>query len=60
MVVMIDRKVEFEQKKVANLLIISNNSDGNSYSKLKLPKLLNFSLFIKQVILNNLGRCNDT
>ena len=43
------------KKKVTNLLTTRNNSDGNSNKKLRLPKLINFSLFIRQVILNDLG-----
>ena len=48
------------KKKVANLLTTSNNSNGNSNSKLKLSKLINFSSIIRQVILNDLGDRNDT
>lgn len=52
--------IERMKKKVANLLTTSNNSDDNSNSKLRPPKLINFSLFKKQVILNDLGDRNDT
>ena len=47
------------KRKVANLLTTSNNSDGNSNSKLKPSKLISFSSFIRQVILNDLGDRND-
>ena len=57
---MVDGKDEFEQKKVANLLTTSNNSNSNRNSKPKISKLISFSLFIKQVILNHLGDWNDT
>ena len=47
-----------DKKKKSYLLIAdSSNSDGNS--KPKTPKLISFSLFIRQVILNNLGDWND-
>lgn len=45
--------------KFANLLITSNNSDGDSKNKLRLFKLISFLMFIKYVILNNLGDWND-
>ena len=55
--IVVDRK---DEKKVANLLTLSNNSDDDSNSKLKLPKLIRFLSFIWQVILNDLGDRNDT
>ena len=48
------------KRKVANLFTISKNSNGNSNNKLRPPKPINFSLFIKQVILNDLGDRNNT
>ena len=48
------------KKKVAKLLTISNNSNGDSNSKLRPPKLISFLLFIRQANLNNLGDQNDT
>lgn len=49
--IIVDRK---DKKKVSNLLIMSNNSDRDSKNKLRLLKLINFSFFIKEVILNDL------
>lgn len=47
--------MEKMEKKVANLFTIKNNSNDNSNSKLRPPKLISFLLFIRQVILNDLG-----
>ena len=52
--------MEKMKRKVANLLITSNNSNGNSNSKLRSSKLISFSSFIRQVILNDLEDRNDT
>lgn len=46
-----------EKKKLHLLTADAGDSDGNSKSRI--PKLISFSLFIKQVILNNLGDQND-
>ena len=51
--------MEKMKKKVANLLTTSNNSNGDRNNKLRTPKLISFLLFIKQVILNDLGDWND-
>ena len=51
---MVDEKDEFKQKKVANLLTISNNSDYNSNSKPRPSKLISFSLLIYQDILGDI------
>lgn len=53
-IIVINGKDKFEQKKVVNLLTTSNISNNNSNSKLRVPKFISFSLFIRQVILNNL------
>ena len=51
--------MEKMERKVANLLTTSNNSENDSNSKLRLLKLMNFSLFIRPVILNDLRDWND-
>lgn len=47
------------KKKVINLLIMSNNSDGNSNNKAKSYKFISFLLFLKKIILSDLGDRND-
>ena len=53
------RDVIVDKKKKLHLLTtVSVDSDGNNKSRIS--KLISFSLFIKQVILNDLGNWNDT
>ena len=54
MVIIVYKKDEFEQKKVANLLTTRNNSNGNSNSKSRTPKLIKFTLLIYQDILGDI------
>ena len=51
--------VVIDEKKKSHLLIEAFN-DSNGKSKPRTPKLISFSLLIRQVILNDLGDWNDT
>ena len=50
----------FVDEKQKSHLQTADSGDNNGNSKFRTPKLISFLLFIRQVILNDLGDQNDT